>query len=91
MPGVALKINEIAIATLGLRLKEMIEGNFVQSGGRCEGGDVAADAFLNFVGAHHHGEGVPTNQALDAALHLLASGEGRLLRDGNRILIRSGR
>ena len=89
--GVTLKINEVAIATFGLRLKEMIESNLVQSGGGSEGGDVSANAFLNFVGAHHHGQSVPAHQALDAAFHLLASGKWRLLRNWDRVLVRSSR
>ena len=52
---------------------------------------MTADAFLNFVGAHHHGEGVPAYQTLDATLHLLAAGEWRLLRRSNRVLVGSGR
>ena len=78
--GVALEINEVAVAAFGLRLKEMIESDLVQRCRRGEGGDVAADAFLNLVGTHHHGQRVPAHQALDAAFHLLAAGERRLLR-----------
>jgi hypothetical protein len=40
---------------------------------------VAANALLHLVGANHHGEGVPADEALDAAFHLLAAGEWRLL------------
>ena len=89
--GVALEINDVAVAAFGLRPKEMIESDFVQRGGGSEGRDVAADAFLNLVGAHHHGQRVPAHQALDAAFHLLAAGERRLLQRGNRVLVRSSR
>ena len=45
----------------------------------------------DLVGPHHHGQGVPAHQALDAALHLLAAGKGRLLPRRDRVLVRSGR
>ena len=77
--GVALEVDDVAVAAFGLRAEEMVEGDFVQRGGRGEGRDVPADAFLNLVGPHHHGQGVPAHQALDAALHLLAAGKRRLL------------
>jgi len=40
----------------GASLKEMIESNLVQSGGRSKRGNVPANAFLNFIGPYHHGE-----------------------------------
>ena len=86
-----LEIHDVAIAAFGLRAKEMIEGDFVERGGRSESRNMPADAFLNLVGAHHHGQRVPADQALDAALHLLAAGKRRLLPRRNRILVRRGR
>ena len=74
-----------------LRPQEMIEGNFVERGGGSEGRNVAANAFLKLVGAHDHGQRIPAHQALDAALHFLASGKGRLLADRNRVLVRRRR
>jgi hypothetical protein len=74
-----LKINDIAIAAFRLRPKEMVERNFIQSGGRRERRDVPADAFLHLVGPHHHGQCIPPNQALNAAFHLLAPRKWRLL------------
>ena len=52
---------------------------------------MSANALLNFISPHHHGQGVPAHQALDAAFHLLAAGKRRLLRCSNGILIGSGR
>ena len=77
--GVALEIDDVAIAAFGLRAKEMIERNFVQRGRGRKRRNVSADAFLNLVGANHHGQRIPADQALDAAFHLLAAGKGRLL------------
>jgi len=45
---------------------------------------VPPDAAFLAVGSHHHGHGVPADQALDAPFDLAAAGEGKLLfsRDG---------
>ncbi len=88
--GVALEIDKVAVAGFGLGAEEMVEGYFVQC---CRGGEsrnVSANAFLQFVGAHYHGQCVPTHQALDAALHFLAAGEGWLLHRRNGVLVRGG-
>ena len=69
----------------------MVERNLIQRGGRGEGGDMTADAFLNFIGADYHGQRIPAHQALDAALHFLASRKRSLLPGGNCVLVRSGR
>ena len=50
---------------------------------------MAADAFLLLVGPYDHGQGVPPDQALDAAFHLLASREWSLLAGRNRVLVGS--
>ncbi len=88
--GVALKVNQIAVSGFGLRLQKMIERDFIQRGGGGESGNVSADAALDLVGPHHHGQGIPAHQALDAALHLLTAGKGRLLPGSDRVLVRSG-
>ena len=88
--GVALEVNQVAISGLGLRLQEMIERDFIQRGGGGKGGNVSANAALDLVGPHHHGQGIPAHQALDAALHLLAAGKRRLLPGSNRVLVGSG-
>ena len=77
--GVALEVNYVAVAILGLRAEEMIESDFIQRGGGGKSRDMSANAFLNLVGAHHHGQSIPAHQALDAALHLLAARERSLL------------
>jgi hypothetical protein len=45
---------------------------------------MAADTAIFTVGAHHHGHGVPADDALDAPLNLAVTGESRLAahRDG---------
>ncbi len=52
---------------------------------------MSADAFLDLVGSHHHGQRVPAHQALDAALHFLAAGKGRLLDGRDGVLVGGGR
>src|SRR5436190_1913575 len=82
-----LKVNEIASAIRRLSAEKMIEGDFVKSSGGGESRNVAADAVLHFVGADHHSQRIPTNNALNAAFHFLTAGEWGLLNGGNRILI----
>src|SRR5215831_7985861 len=86
---VPLEVDDIAVARLGPRLKEMVEGDFVKSGGRSKCGNVTANALLDFVRANHHGEGIPAHQALNATLHLLTAGKRRLLPRRNGVLIGS--
>ena len=85
--GMTLKVDNVAVAAFSLCTKKMIEGDFVERGGGGEGRNVSANAFLHFVGAHHHGQSIPADEALDAAFHLLAAGKRRLLPGRNRILV----
>src|SRR5205807_471638 len=89
--GVALEIDNVAIAIFRLGAEEMVERNLIQRGGGRERGDMAANAFLNLICADYHGQRIPAHQALDPALHLLASGERGLLSGGNGVLVRGGR
>ena len=89
--GVSLKIDNIAVAGFGGCVKKVIERHFVERGRGRKCGNMSADAFLNLVGADHHGHGIPAHQALDAALHFLAAGKWRLLPRRDRILVGSGR
>ena len=76
--GVALEVDHVAFVAVAAA-EEMVEGHLVEGGRRGVGGDVAADAVFVAVGAHHHGHGVPADQALDAALDLAAARVGHLL------------
>src|SRR2546426_11772048 len=67
----------------------MFDPSSESRGARRIGGVVPADAAFLTVGAHHHGQGVPADQALDAALDLGAAGEGRLLLYRYRVDVRS--
>ena len=69
----------------------MVEANFEKGCSRGVSRDVAADAVLFAVGADDHGQRVPTQKALDAALDFLIAGEFRLLRNVNRIYVWSVR
>src|SRR5260370_13444130 len=62
------------------------------SGDRCRVASVVeltADVVLHAVRAHHHGQRVPADEALDAALQFLVAGKKRLQAYGNRIRVRS--
>ena len=86
-----LEIDEVAITGLGLGPQEMVKRYLVESCRRGKSRNMPADTFLQLVGAHYHGQGIPTHQTLNAALHFLATGEGRLLNCGDRVLIWRGR
>ncbi len=47
----------------------MIEADFGERRERSVGGEMAADVGVVLVGTHHHGHGVPADQALNAALN----------------------
>jgi hypothetical protein len=51
---------------------------------------VATDAAFHLVRTNHHRHRIPADQALDPALHFLATRKRRLLPYSNRILIGSG-
>ncbi len=80
----SLQINGVALEFLGASAEEMVESDFKQGRGGSVGGNVPANAVVHAVGAHHHGQSVPANQALDPALDLLVAGKDGLLfkRDG---------
>ena len=86
-----LQINRVAFELFGAPAKEMVEADFKQRGrgGIC--GNVPADAVVHAVGANHHGQSVPADQALDPALDFLIAGKYGLLFEGNGIDVRSVR
>ena len=84
-----MKINRVALKLLAARPEEMIEAHFVERRRRSIRGNVAADVVLDAIGAYHHGQCVPANQALNAALQFLVAGEKRLQAHRNRIRVRS--
>ena len=73
--GVPLKINRVALEFLGARAEEMVEAHFVKRCRRSIRGNVAADVVFDAVRAHHHGQSVPADEALNAALQFLVAGE----------------
>ena len=60
-----------------LALEEVIEADFVERGRRGVGRDVAADPVRVAIAAHDHRHRIPADEALDAALDLLAAGKRR--------------
>ena len=66
----------------------MVEADFVQRRRRGERRDMSADAGLFLVCAQHHRDRVPADEALDAALDLLAAGERHFLIGRQRVDIR---
>src|SRR5258708_10279656 len=84
-----LQINGVALELFGTSTEEMIEANFKERSGRGIRGNMTANAVVDSIGANHHGQRVPADQALDPALDFLVSGKYSLLFHGNRIYIGS--
>ncbi len=82
--GVALEVDKIAGLIAVTSVEEMVVADFGQRGERRVGGDMAADAAVVLIGAHHHGHGVPADQALDPPL------DGPVARVGNFFVHRNG-
>ena len=82
--AVALVKHQVARMTVVGAAEEIVEADVVQRGAGGEGGDVAAQAFVVFVGAHHHGQRIPAHQRANAALHEQIAGHHLFLgrRDG---------
>ena len=75
----ALEIHQVALLVVVMRMKEMVEADFEQRCQRRVGGNVAANARVVLVLAHHHGHGVPTDQALDPPFHGAVARIGHLI------------
>ena len=86
--GVSLEINNVPFKLVRARAEEMVETDLVQCGRRSVGGDVPANVVFDSIRAHHHGQRVPANQALDAPLQFLIAGKQRLQAHGNGVGIR---
>ena len=82
--GVPLEIDRIARVVWSAGVEEMIEAHFEQGRAGSVGGNVPADAVALLVGPHHHGHGVPADDALDAPFDVAPPGKHRLAigRDG---------
>jgi hypothetical protein len=82
--GVALEVDEVAGLIAVLAVEEVVVANLGERGERGIGGNMAADAGIVFVGADHHGHGVPAIEAFDAALNFAVARIGHLFlyRDG---------
>src|ERR1051325_8807274 len=86
--GVPLVVDDIAATTLGFAAEEMVEADLQQGGERGVGGDVSAYAGVFAIGAHHHCQSIPANQAFDAPLDLPIARIFRLQAARNGIDVR---
>ncbi|MNJ37773.1 hypothetical protein D3C77_326050 [compost metagenome] len=67
--GVALEEDQVAAVLVGRGLEEVVEADVIQGGTGGEARNVAAQVRVFQVGAHHHGQRVPTDQRANAAFH----------------------
>ncbi len=88
--GVALEVDEVAEAAVGLAAEEVVEADLVERGRAGVGGEVAADALGAVVGAAHHGRRVPADVGADAALDVFVAGEPGLLVLGDGVHVGGG-
>ena len=88
--GVALEVDLVARARLAAALEEVVEAHLVERRGRGIRGDVPSDAFERQVGAHHHGHGVPADDAADALLHVEIARKRRLVLHGDGVHVVGG-
>ena len=86
--AVALEVDEVPEAAVGLPPEEVVEAHLVERGRAGVGGEMAADAFAAIVGPAHHGRGVPADVGADAALDVFVAGEPRLLVAGDGVHVR---
>ena len=86
--SVALIINKIARLIAVAAAEEMVEGHFADGGQRGKGRDMAANVGVVFIGAHHHGRGVPANDAFNAAFERPVTRIRRFFMRGNGVQIR---
>ena len=81
---VTLVVDEVGGLRLGGGPEEVVEPHLVEGRGRRVGRDVPADAVRLAVGAHHHRQRVPADEALQPLLEVAVAGIGGVLlgRDG---------
>ena len=80
--SIAIALNVFAIGT-----KKMIKANFKQFRRRSIAGDMPAQLAVSFVGAHHHRQGVPTDDRGKPLFYGQIAGVFALLLDRNGIAV----
>ena len=86
--GMGLEIDEVALRA---GAEEMVEADFEEIRGRGVARDVPAELAARAVGAHHHRERVPAHQRREPRLDVEVALVGRLLRQRDRVDVRSGK
>ena len=84
-----LKVNGVPLKLFRVSPEKMVEADFKQSGGGGIRGNVAADTVVHPVGANHHRQSIPANQALDPAFDFLVARKNRLFVGRNGVDVRS--
>src|SRR5688572_15971506 len=77
--------HDVGVAAAIAAAEEMIETDLVEGCGRRVGRDVAADTVGFAVCAHDHGQRVPPDETLDAALEGAVTGPRHLFAGRDRI------
>ncbi len=86
--GVALEVDEVAGLVAVVGAEKMIKADFQQAGDGGVGGNMAANTGILLVLTVDHGERVPANQALDAALESAIARVRLFFIDANGVDVR---
>ena len=89
-PGCAVRLEEhqVTLVLLGARMKEMVKPGLEQIGHAGVTGDVPAQLAIGLVGAHHHGQRVPTHDGHQPLFGGQVAWKHRLLVDGDGVHVR---
>ena len=85
--GMPLGKEDVGIRTV-VAAEEMIEADLIQRGRRRVRRDVPANALFCLVRPHDHRRRIPSDEALDAALHIGVARHQRVLVGRNRVDVR---
>src|SRR5262245_24875882 len=81
----ALEINDIAVAIFIASTEKMVEADFIQWSGRCERGNVPADAADFAIRANDHRHCIPANNTFDSPFDFAVAWKRRLILRRNRV------
>ncbi len=88
--GVSLEVDKVPLLVAVTAPEKVVEGHLRERCLRGEAGDVAANAAVVLVGAHHHRHRIPADEALDATLNRTVAGIRQLQFRRNRVHVGRG-
>ncbi len=86
--GMTLKVHQVSRLITVRGMEKMIQAYLDQSGQRRVRRNVPANSWVVLVGTNHHGQRIPANETLEAALQRTVTRIRNLLLGGNGIDVR---